>query len=1154
MAYKIATLNIKGMCDRRKVTLLSVFLLHHLVDIIFLQETHTFSEREAKEIADTLGCHGFWSHGSNTSKGVGILITKRLECDLGSWCSDQEGRVVGINIKISDVSFTLINVYAPNEGPERKALFASLPEILRGNTNIILGGDFNCIENPFLDKAGGDMQRGHIGAKELGYLKQDFHLEDVFRSKFPCRKEYTWSNGNGVYCRLDRFYVNSDLLQFTTKTRVHHCSFSDHNLVVMEVRDFERKLVGPGFWKCNTSILTDPNLVSDMRKLWQVLSSSSQKDLKWWERCKLGFKNVIMKHSCIIARKKRENINLIEAELRILRGIEMQSPGDCIQSILFQEKALAKLLQEKVEGARLRAKLNQIDFDEKPSSYFFRREVSRGKAKTIEKLVVNDVSVSDQDGIKASCRTFYKDLFSSEPIDIATVNDFTDNLPFLKVEDKLFCEGSLTAAECYEALKGMKDGKSPGLDGLPKEFYVHFFPLFGKDFVRVMNNAFEQGFLSPSQRRGVITLICKDDSRREHLECWRPITLLTVDYKIISKSITNRLSKVLASIIGQEQTCAVPGRSITDQLHLIRSLFDYVELKSIPCGILNLDQAKAFDRVSHEYMFLCLQKYGFGPDFISWVKLLYSNIESCVQVNGFITDSFRVERSVRQGCGLSPLLYVLCIEPLTRMLCLSPNIQGANIPGFDGELKVIQYADDTTVIVKNEFSVKSVLEITDKFKRASGAKLNKYKCKGMWFGSLSPKYNHVYGINFTHNTLKMLGIYFSRNPEVLDSINWNPITVRFGNVLEAWQYRHTTYRGRALLANTFACSKLWYVGKVLQLDRKHLKIFNAKMFNFIWKGQDRVRRTVMISDFTEGGQKVIHIPTKLKSFRIMHVIDLIHRDVQNYWTYFAVYFIGFHLRKWKKELGRNTIPHCDVIPPFYKESLADFKDFCKKYPDINLQLMDTKQVYSLLLCDAQEKPSVSLRNENVFVNFDLVWKNTHHPFLCPSLRDLNWRVSHDVLPVNEKLHRDTPFTTRTDKCPLCNIGVEDTTHLFLLCPFSNPVLEVVESIIKDIVGVQVLLDRNAMLFNILPKECDKFVPICLLLISTYKDNIWFVRCKILKERKQFTANSLMNLILAALKFRFKVDLERLKKPNFKKLWSCNGAICSFANESWTFNL
>ena len=494
--------------------------------------------------------------------------------------------------------------------------------------------------------------------------------------------------------------------------------------------------------------------------------------------------------------------------------------------------------------------------------------------KYISDLLVNGETVTGKDDIIDACRDFYAELYTAEPVDDAVIDSFVSNLPFIPAEDRLQCEGPLTVEECLDAIKGMENGKSPGVDGLPKEFYHKFFPLFGADFVTVMSDCFEEGFLCPSQRHGLITLICKDKNRKNLLNCWRPISPLTVDLKVVSKVMCNRLSKVLGGIIGVEQTCSIPKRSIQDQLHLIRSLFSYVSDRNIPCIILSLDQAKAFDRVSHHYMFKCLERYGFGPDFISWVKLLYNNITSSVMVNGFMSPSFFVQRSVRQGCGLSPLLYVLCIEPLTRMVCLSPNISGCFIPGSGGTLKVVQYADDTTVMLRDEASVTNVLSISNLFQQASGAKLNREKCKEMWLGSLSHKFNIVNGVSFEHTDLKCVGFFFNRFHRNLGEAKWSPNLSKFSKVLKEWETRNLTFRGRALISSVFACSKLWYVGKIILMEDRLVSNFNAVLFPYIWKGQkNRVWRDVLSQPTGDGGQEVVSIAIKLKAFRIKHVLD-----------------------------------------------------------------------------------------------------------------------------------------------------------------------------------------------------------------------------------------------------------------------------------------
>ena len=151
-----------------------------------------------------------------------------------------------------------------------------------------------------------------------------------------------------------------------------------------------------------------------------------------------------------------------------------------------------------------------------------------------------------------------------------------------------------------------------------------------------------------------------------------------------------RLRRVIGEIVHQDQTCSVPGRSIQDNVHLIRNLIEYVNDKNMPAAIISLDQSKAFDRVSHEYLFKVLHSFGFGAHFISLVKLLYSNIYSSVLVNCFVSDEFPIQCSVRQGCSLSPLLYVLCMEPFAHRIRRDPMIKGIPMPGTQEQCKVCQ--------------------------------------------------------------------------------------------------------------------------------------------------------------------------------------------------------------------------------------------------------------------------------------------------------------------------------------------------------------------------------------------------------------------------------------------------------------------------------
>ena len=104
----------------------------------------------------------------------------------------------------------------------------------------------------------------------------------------------------------------------------------------------------------------------------------------------------------------------------------------------------------------------------------------------------------------------------------------------------------------------------------------------------------------------------------------RPISLLNVDYRILSKALYLRLGKVLPDIIGPFQTCGVKGRSIHDNIRLLRDLVDFVDGKNLDCLVISLDQQKAFDRVNCSFLFKVLDRFGFGPNFCRWIQLLYT--------------------------------------------------------------------------------------------------------------------------------------------------------------------------------------------------------------------------------------------------------------------------------------------------------------------------------------------------------------------------------------------------------------------------------------------------------------------------------------------------------------------------------------------------
>ena len=142
------------------------------------------------------------------------------------------------------------------------------------------------------------------------------------------------------------------------------------------------------------------------------------------------------------------------------------------------------------------------------------------------------------------------------------------------------------------SVRSLNTGKSLGSDGLSVEFYLHFWESLSPLLLCVANRCFADGELCPSMKGSVTRLIFKKRGDVKHLKNWRPISLLNVDYKIISKAITLRLSKVLEHITHPDQTCSVPGRSIFSNVTLLRDVLDYIQRTDESAILISLDQEK----------------------------------------------------------------------------------------------------------------------------------------------------------------------------------------------------------------------------------------------------------------------------------------------------------------------------------------------------------------------------------------------------------------------------------------------------------------------------------------------------------------------------------------------------------------------------------
>eukprot|EP00061_Rhincodon_typus_P018361 g47510.t1 len=179
--------------------------------------------------------------------------------------------------------------------------------------------------------------------------------------------------------------------------------------------------------------------------------------------------------------------------------------------------------------------------------------------------------------------------------------------------------------ELTKALESFEKNKTLGSDGLLAKLYSALWDLIDQDLLEVYDSILQAGTICESMRKGIITLMYKQEGEREEIRNLRPISLLNVNYKVLSKVIANQVRSVLGSVIHHDQTCAEPGRKITGTLVLLRDTITYVQDRGVDACVKSLDQ-KTFDRILHTYMRDVLSKLDFGERICNWIQLLNANM------------------------------------------------------------------------------------------------------------------------------------------------------------------------------------------------------------------------------------------------------------------------------------------------------------------------------------------------------------------------------------------------------------------------------------------------------------------------------------------------------------------------------------------------
>ena len=976
--------------------------------------------------------------------------------------TDSFGRVICIQVTNDHLSnFQVTSIYAPTQPSARSSFFENITQYVSATLPLVLAGDFNMVEDPWLDKLGSRNTYATTGIKELNNIKNDFILIDVWRQNNPYKKQFSWSTTDQtLQSRIDRIYVSHDLIPNNPHSTFINFPWSDHDIVTSIITVPDTPQPGPGTWKLNTSLLDDKNYVNIINQFlvqWREEKCCFDELPKWWDMGKLHIKSITREYASNKNRQSKLKVAQAQKELD-----EEQNKINPNPKIMQRARdILQSHEQEKNEGIFVRSKCQLYEEFEKPTKYFYNL-INQNKVNTTIVELTNDKGKSTKipQEIMGQTHTFYSNLFSKQPTDSKCQTEL-----LLKLRKKLTAEESelldrvFTKEELFRALMKLKLGKSPGIDGLPVEFYILFWPTIQDDFLEVVSTSYNNALLSKSMRTAILTLIFKKGDKKQ-LKNWRPISLLCADYKIIASALAQRLKQLLVNLTSPDQTCGVPKRSISSNLRLTRDIIKYTKDKNIEAVILNLDQEKAFDRVDHGFMDKVLNTMNIGPNFRKWVCILYKQIYCKISNNGKLSAPVAILRGVRQGCPLSALLYVLIAETLGEAIRQDSAIKGVRIPGKKGDVRVSQYADDTSLYLLDPASLKRALEIISIYERASGAKLNYDKTSAMIIGNMSKCKFDIddFQLNWVNDTgIKILGITFFNDYFYTQNHNWTIQINKLITTLTTWSGRDLSLKGKALVINSLALSQIWYLGSIVEPSKKALKRINTAIFKFLWSTKmEQVKRDIIFLPITKGGLGILNPQRQIQALNLKFLQQIFSPNPEDNWVFLAQYWIGrrigLHNQEWHFLSHDNNRPHAEHYPNFYHT----FVKFIPSHIDFfSSDQLDTKLIYRYLqnifytrLNSLDNQLNFTMKgpkqwNEETLIRipWKQAWQISYQGYNPYYIQDCLWKLRHHSHLTGFRLHtkfRRQKYNSKGKNCKVCS-QPETALHLFAECRIAHRV-------------------------------------------------------------------------------------------------------------------
>ncbi|MCH80366.1 LINE-1 reverse transcriptase like, partial [Trifolium medium] len=709
---------------------------------------------------------------------------------------------LGLCVEWKEGILYIIDVYSPCSFSGKRKLWNDLLEFKLNNEqgDWCIGGDFNAVLKAG-ERKGSSSAFRHTERTEFCQFVESMELIDV-----PVTgKKFTWFSADGkAMSRLDRFLLSDNFIvkEEVSGQWIGDRDISDHCPIWLICSNLNW---GPKPFKVNNCWLKHPEFKPFVAKIWEKLEIKGKKafvikeklkrlkeELRGWNREVFGILDLN-----------------IEKTVKELNEVEGLAATDGVNSVLVDKADVNKKfwdqLHFKESLIKQKSRLKWVSEGDSNTRFFHASIKSRRRRNQLVMLRRGDEWIQGVDNIKMEVKNHFEGNFTEE----------WDNRPFLhgigfnelSEEDNYFLLQRFTKEEIKEVVWSCDGNKSPGPDGFNFNFLKECWSIVENDVLDFLNEFHESAVLPKAITASFLALIPKKDHPQQ-LSDYRPICLI--------------------------------GRQILDGVVVLNEVIDLAKRRKDNCLLFKVDFERAYDTVSWNYLERMMVKMGFAEKWMHWMRACIFNSSMSVLVNGSPTEDFKVGKGLRQGDPLSPFLFLIAAEGLTRLVNKAVDI--GKFAGFKVSesicFQILQFADDTVLLGESSWNnVRTIKSILRGFELVSGLKINFVKSK-------------LYGINVEDNFLdaaasflscsfdsipfKFLGIPVGANPRRQQT--WQPIVESITKRLSSWNGRNLSFGGRVALINSVLSSLPLYFFSFYKAPRCIINQMVRIQRNFLWGG------------------------------------------------------------------------------------------------------------------------------------------------------------------------------------------------------------------------------------------------------------------------------------------------------------------------------